>query len=225
MDDQGLKKYLMEHGATEVGYANLSELEKGPMKLGVAIYVKILKEVIASIDDGPNMGYYQAYHALNEQLNRLAELASTYLRALGYEAYAQTTAVVEEYGNYRTKLPHKTVATLAGLGWIGKSALFVTRSHGSALRLTSVVTDMPLNYGEAICESQCGSCSKCVEACPGEAMAGTLWRPDVDRDFFFDVVKCRTKARALSQERLQKEITLCGKCIEVCPYTQKYINS
>ncbi|MBN2899392.1 MAG: epoxyqueuosine reductase, partial [Clostridia bacterium] len=115
--------------------------------------------------------------------------------------------------------------TLAGLGWIGKSALFVTRSHGSALRLTSVVTDMPLNYGEAICESQCGSCSKCVEACPGEAMAGTLWRPDVDRDFFFDVVKCRTKARALSQERLQKEITLCGKCIEVCPYTQKYINS
>ena len=57
----------------------------------------------------------------------------------------KTVLATKEYGIFRTVMPHKTVAVHAGLGWIGKSALFVTEKYGSAVRLTSVLTDAPLS--------------------------------------------------------------------------------
>ena len=43
------------------------------------------------------------------------------------------------------------------------------------------------------------------------------------REDLVDVEKCRPAARKLAWERLGEEITLCGKCIEVCPYTRRYL--
>jgi epoxyqueuosine reductase QueG len=65
----------------------------------------------------------------------------------------------------------------------------------------------------------------CTNACPGKAISGKLWKADLDRDEFFDPLACRKKARELAAEKIRKEITLCGKCIEVCPYTQSYLRS
>jgi epoxyqueuosine reductase QueG len=130
---------------------------------------------------------------------------------------------MKEYGNFRNIMPHKTVAVKAGLGTIGKSALFITKQYGSAVRLTSVLTDAPLNIKEPEVESICGSCMICANACPGKAISGRNWSPELNRDDFFDVGACRKKARELAAQALDKKITLCGKCIEVCPYTRKYL--
>ena len=45
-------------------------------------------------------------------------------------------------------LPYKTIATKSGLGWIGRSALFVTPEYGSAVALGAILTDMPLEFGK-----------------------------------------------------------------------------
>lgn len=220
-----LLNYLIENGASQVGFADLSKVTSGKMKSGVSILMCIPKDVIRSITDGPSMEYYNQYNELNSKLDRLAEMGADFIRDKGYEAIAQTTYYVKEFDNYKTELPHKTVATLAGLGWIGRSALFVTEKYGSAIRLTSIITSMELDYGEPISKSLCGDCNRCVKACPGEAISGKLWDADTDRDELFDPIKCRKKARELAKKRINKEITLCGKCIEVCPYTRAYIRS
>ena len=228
MDTNGgeLKDYLIKNGASQVGFSDLSGVSINNMKSGVSILLSIPKDVIRSIYDGPNIEYYNQYNTLNNKLDHLAELGAQFIRARGYEAVAQATYYVKEFGNYKTKLPHKTVATLAGLGWIGRSALFVTKKYGSAIRLTSIITNMELDYGVPITKSICGDCNRCVKACPGEAISGRLWdNVDTDRDELFDPIKCRKIARQLAKERINKEITLCGKCIEVCPYTQAYISS
>jgi epoxyqueuosine reductase QueG len=62
-----------------------------------------------------------------------------------------------------------------------------------------------------------------VVNCPGKAISGKLWDVTMDRDDFFDAAACRKAARALSKALLNEEISLCGKCIEVCPYTRGYI--
>jgi len=54
------------------------------------------------------------------------------------------------------------------------------------------------------------------------AISGLTWNPKLDRDEFFDALACRKKAREIAAKSLEKQITLCGKCIEVCPYTRKY---
>ena len=78
---------------------------------------------------------------------------------------------------------------------------------------------------EPVKKSLCGTCNKCTNACPAQAITGNLQHEQADRDEIFDAIKCREQSRILSQEKMQKEITLCGKCIEVCPYTKKYISS
>ncbi len=121
-------------------------------------------------------------------------------------------------------MPHKTCATRSGLGWIGKSALLVTPEFGPAVRLTSVLTNAPFDrFGTPVTASRCGDCEQCKNACPGKAIQGTLWDVSVNREQLVDVEACRKAARKLALKRTGHEITLCGKCIEICPYTQNYL--
>lgn len=92
-------------------------------------------------------------------------------------------------------MPHKTVAVCAGIGWIGKSALLVTPEFGSAVRLTSVLTDAPLTVDKIIEKSPCEKCNVCKEACPAHAIVGNVWRQGVERDYIVNVLKCRETAR------------------------------
>jgi len=219
-----LKSILYEGGASLVGFADLKSIAKSDMPFGVSVAVAIPADTVKSIHNGPNLAYYDAYHTLNEKLDHLVTMGEEFLKSKGYMAYAQTVDAVKEFGTYRTELPHKTVATNAGLGWIGKSALLVTEQFGSAIRLSSLVTNAELECGAPITESKCGGCMVCASACPAKAISGKLWNVELDRDEFFDPLACRKKARELAAERISKEITLCGKCIEICPYTQKYLN-
>jgi len=190
--------------------------------IGISIALAYSKEIIRNISEAPTIEYYDAYHELNKQLDNMAIECADYIKGLGFQAIAQTTSDIKEFGIFRTIMPHKTVAVNAGVGWIGKSALFVTEPYGSAIRLTSVLTDAPLITNEPCVQSKCGDCILCTNACPGNAISGRQWRPDIDRDEFFDAMACRRKAREISARSLDKKITLCGKCIEVCPYTRRY---
>lgn len=223
INSEDLKNYLYDKGASLIGFANLESILDTDMNSGISIAINIPAKVVKSICYGPNIDYFDQYNSLNNKLNEVANKCAEYLQKRGYKADAQTTDVVKEYANYRTLLPHKTVATMSGIGWIGKSALLTTEEFGSAIRLTSIVTDAKLDYGIPVTESKCGKCLKCKDACPGKAISGELWNIGVDRDEFFNLINCRHKARQLANERIHKEITLCGKCIEICPYTQRYI--
>ena len=105
-----------------------------------------------------------------------------FLTRNGYHAQANTTKVVKANEDWRTPLPHKTVATRAGLGWIGKNCLLVTREYGSAVRLSSLLTDAPLPSDVPVTESYCGNCTVCVSRCPAKALTGTLWTPETGRE-------------------------------------------
>jgi epoxyqueuosine reductase QueG len=74
----------------------------------------------------------------------------------GYQACFSRSGVTDEAG-FASDLPHKTVATRAGLGWVGKSALLISDRFGAALRLTSVLTDAPLPVAKGVNVSNCDS--------------------------------------------------------------------
>ncbi|SMC49320.1 4Fe-4S double cluster binding domain-containing protein [Papillibacter cinnamivorans] len=220
-----LEKVLREHGADLVGYADLSGMLPPEEPYGVSVAVRLPGEVIASIHDGPSRAYFEAYHERNARLNEIVTAGAEYIRECGYNAFAQTTNAVREFGVYRTRMPHKTVAVRAGLGWIGKSALLVTEEYGPAVRISSLLTDTPLQTGTPVTQSRCGKCMLCTRACPGEAIQGREWVPGLEREELFDPLKCRKKARELAAEAIHEEITLCGKCIEICPYTRRYLEN
>ena len=93
-------------------------------------------------------------------LDDIVTCGAEFLKENGDQAFANTTKVVKQNDNWCTPLPHKTVAARAGLGWIGKNCLLVTERCGSAVQLSSFLTNAPMPAEKPVNESKCGKCTK-----------------------------------------------------------------
>ena len=220
-------QHLKSNGAGLLAFADLTPLPANvrcALPRAVAFVVALAPAIVASIKEGPTKEYYDEYVRVNRLLGELSNSLAELLRSRGFTAIssAATNEGIDPQ-THSTVLPHKTVATLAGLGWIGKCALLVTEDFGSAIRLNRVLTDAPLPAGTPITESRCGDCRACVDACPGSAPSGAAWAPHKRRDEFFDAFACRRAARETAQRRTGISDTFCGICIAACPWTQRYI--
>ena len=235
-----LRAILHASGADMVGFANLQHISPDVLSylpFGISIAVALRPQIILQIQDGPTREYFTEYERANHLLNRLGRLAAQFLRENGQEAqwfaatYAEELRTILRAGSdfdpeiLSTRLPHKTTATRAGLGWIGKCALLVTKTFGSAIRLSTVLTDAMLPSGDSQDISLCEDCASCVMACPGHAPSGKNWQPDLPRGDFFDAFACQRAAKQVMTKRTGIDYPLCGICIAACPWTQRYITT
>lgn len=222
-----LEEFIKSLSLDLYGYAAVQDLFAGrwaswpqAISLGVALPEAIMKEVL----EGPTAEYYDHYQLANARLNRQAKALEQWLKDHGYNAEAFPATVTSQELNAQlgkaltAPVQHKTVATRAGLGWIGKSGLLITQHYGPRVRLVTVFTDMPLPSAQPIEDSRCGSCMRCVRACPAQAIRGTPWHIGVPREELVDVWACKQMAEQLMQERVGRQDAVCGICIAVCPF-------
>jgi epoxyqueuosine reductase len=219
-----VEKLMKENGAALVGFADLRDIAPEGYPRGVSVAIGVPPDIVRMLQQGgPNARYLAEYRAMNEKLDELITLGAAFFRRQGYRALARRVAEVPQW-DYRTPLPHKTVATRAALGWIGKSALLVTPQYGPAVRISTILTDAPLQCAEPITTSRCGKCSVCVDNCPGKAISGTLWEAGMDRDALFELDKCMGACHEMTRSSdIGQGMTLCGRCFAVCPYTKRYL--
>ena len=146
--------------------------------------------------------------------DELAEWTADFIIEKGYKAFAQSERnLIHGFFDEATKttsLPHKKIAILAGLGWIGKSNLLVTREYGSALCMCTVLTNAPISTeNKTIIMPKCGECTVCKDICPTGVIHGSTWKPGMNRDLIVDVYHCDG----------------CLKCLINCPWTLKYMEN
>ena len=156
------RDYLISQGAALVGIGDLTAVPSSDYPVGIAVAIPLPKHVIKDLQLAPTREYYKLYTTLNDKLNAIVTAGEKYLTGRGYQAYAQTTDRITVDSDNRSPLPHKTVATRAGLGWIDKNCLLVTPQYGSAVRISSLLTDAPLTCDAPVTRSQCGACHTCV---------------------------------------------------------------
>jgi epoxyqueuosine reductase len=224
---ESLRNYLLKAGADIVGYADLTQIDpayRSNLPFGISIGISLNPNIVRKIPS--NMAiveYGEEYDRLNDKLDELCLLTGKYIVDRGFQVVAQTTDFINRHNPGRAQLPHKTVAALSGLGWISKSSLLITPQFGSALRLTSALTNMPLKTSPAEYHCKCGNCTICVDACPGHAIKGTTWDISTDRDDLVNLSACReiTKSRGKPFDRSKGT---CGICVAVCPYTKKHLS-
>lgn len=221
---EGLFWTLKGQGAALYGVGDLSLLtvEQG-LTTGVAVAVNVPKKIVEDLKVAPTEEYYNMYYELNNKLDRIVEAGAAFLQKHGYRAIAQTTSYVKQDETWTTPLPHKTVATRAGLGWIGKNCLLVTPRYGSAVRLSSLITDAPLPFDTPLNRNGCGMCRKCVDSCPGGALSGIRWEPGIDRARILDMEICKRTQTERMEAATGIHTDLCGLCFAVCPYTIAYL--
>ena len=222
---------MKKNNCNIVGFADLRCLSnevRQSFDSGIVIALSYTKESMEDNKNGDMIKYYDELNAMNQKLDELGNDIENHLINQGYKAFfiRPTSYVSDE--NWNTILPYKTVATLAGIGWIGKCAMLVTHDVGSALRLRVILTNAQLEYGTPITESKCPkNCNVCSDICPGNAPLGgdtPLWKVGVDRDSFYDAHACRSAAREYAKEKLNISETICGLCISNCPFTKKALS-
>jgi epoxyqueuosine reductase QueG len=177
--------------------------------------------IMSGIRNGPTRAYTDEYTEVNRRINTLsAELAAEMLTR-GFRALTLAASERTDQENIKGDFPHKTAATRAGLGWIGRHCQLITRRFGPWIRLGSVFTDLELACGPAMEKNFCGRCRRCVDACPANALTGTAWYPGLAREEILDVRVCdRWKKENYFEFNLGHN---CGICSAVCPYGSKVL--
>ena len=219
--------FFREGGAVVCGYADLTPLPgevRRELPVGIVFALPIEPGIAATLTTGPTREYAAEYDRLNRELNVLGVAGVDFLCQRGFRAHAQGSTLETLPDSLCSLLPHKTVATRAGVGWIGKCALLVTEAYGAAIRLNSILTDAPLQVGVPVEQSQCGECDICCRICPGGAPSGTPWQVGMPRDGFFNAHACAAAARQLAAT-LEISRSICGRCIGACPWTQRYLKA
>ena len=156
------------------------------------------REYISTLRAGQEPKRKEAINT-ERKMDTLADKLADRLETEGYKSIARLKT---------GRLPHKTAALRAGLGFIGKNNLLVTTQYGCALMLGKVLTTAPFEtMSVKPKEPQCGDCNICVNVCPTNALLGKTWSVTTTRD----------------EIMTRKLCTLCLKCMIWCPYTTEYI--
>ena len=222
MDSETLKEKIIDWGATIAGFGDVSvglapELKQMPN--GIALAVKHPR-YRGTYKCGAMTVYSNQYEEVDRVLEAVQKKLVTFLKSRGWKTLAIPPDSAKTDGSFVSRLyslfPHKTAATCSGLGWIGKSGLLVNCRYGARLSWATVLTDAPLEVCKTpYTESACGSCSRCVNACPALAIKDVNWKRGEEAEAFIDVEAC-TNYMSYTVRVFQKYI--CGVCVLACPY-------
>ena len=119
-------------------------------------------------------------------------------------------------------LMEKPMAVQAGLGWMGKHGNVILPGKGSWFFLGELLLDVALDYDASPVANQCGSCRRCIEACPTEAI---LDNSVIDANRCISYWTIESKAEVFPQpiqEKLSGWIFGCDICQDVCPWNIKF---
>jgi len=225
-----VRKHTLPEESYIWGFAELTGLLPNKFEgfdYGISIGLKLDNSIVDKIIEGPTKEYYSHYRQINKDLDLLTksiseDLNKYNLETLNIDSTVSTSELDSIYFNtLRTDLSHKMVATRAGLGWIGKTDLFISKEFGPRLRLVSILLKTPVvPESDPVDKSRCGNCRICVDICPAKAANGKLWNITVDREVFFDAFKCRNQCTEFGRTKLGMDARICGICVAACPIGQ-----
>ncbi len=215
--NEAVRKFLEERLIFDVGFASCADTPFDGLQTAVSIAVRLSDAVVEQIDEAPTHTYFQHYRTLNAYIDSVSLQLVLFLQGQGFRAAAvpasQSVAGLE--GIYS----HKKAAVRAGLGYIGKSGLFLSRRFGPRVRLGTVFTDAPL---ETVClpqKSECGTCDLCARACGAMAIRNVEFCEGMEREEILDARACSTYMKEKFQHIGRGAV--CGVCMQVCPKGRK----
>ncbi|HVC91966.1 MAG TPA: tRNA epoxyqueuosine(34) reductase QueG [Acidobacteriaceae bacterium] len=159
----------------------------------------------------------------------LPQLAPTdYHSVMRTRLQSLCAALKSEVGEFESRcfvdtgpLVERVYAKYAGLGWQGKNTCLIHESLGSWFFLGVILTSLELRRGEWVqpMPDRCGSCSRCIDACPTEALVP--YRMDASRCIAYLTIEKRGAIPEDLAAKVGRNVFGCDICQEVCPWNRR----
>jgi epoxyqueuosine reductase len=114
----------------------------------------------------------------------------------------------------------KAWAVRAGIGWLGKHTNVITREHGSWVFLGEILLNLELEYDKNVVPDYCGTCTRCIDACPTSAIVGP-YLVDSTRCISYGTIELKDpELPEIISSNLNNWVFGCDICQDVCPWNR-----
>lgn len=153
--------------------------------------------------------YGTDYHfVIKEKLKILLETIREKIGNVGGRAFVDSAPVLD-----------KAWAKRAGFGWQGKNANLINKNSGSFFFLAELIIDLDLSYDIAPARDHCGTCTRCIDACPTDAIVGP-YIVDGSRCISYLTIELKNEIPSEFRGKMENWMFGCDICQDVCPWNR-----
>jgi len=218
-DARRLENWLQQgmHGTMQY-MENYFDLRIDPTRLvpGAKSVITLLQNYYPSQlqqTDTPGIAKYaygNDYHeVIKKKLNELINLIKENIGEINGRGFVDSAPVLE-----------RTWAQRSGLGWVGKNGNLINKQSGSFYFIATLIIDLELEYDDPYAKDFCGTCTKCIDACPTEAI---LPGKVVDGSKCISYFTIELKEMMIPEEmkgKFDNWMFGCDTCQDVCPWNR-----
>lgn len=154
--------------------------------------------------------YGADYHdVIRIKLNHFLEMLTAEIGQISGRGFVDSAPVLE-----------RTWANRSGLGWVGKNGNLINRGMGSYFFIATLITDLDLEPDDPFAKDYCGSCTRCIDACPTNAIVADKV---VDGSKCISYLTIELKDELMPSEfegKMEGWMFGCDICQEVCPWNR-----
>lgn len=110
-------------------------------------------------------------------------------------------------------------AEKAGIGWMGKHSLLITKQSGSFFFLGELIIDLELEYDTPFMTDHCGSCTRCIDACPTDAIVSDK-KIDASKCISYFTIELKDEIPIEMKGKFEDWMFGCDICQDVCPWNR-----
>ena len=218
-DAKRLEQWLNKgmHGSMQY-MENHFELRVDPTKLvpGARSVITLMMNYFPSAEQNeqaPKISKYaygEDYHeVIRERLKELMKLINEHIGDVNGRGFVDSAPVLE-----------RSWAVKSGLGWVGKNGNLISKQSGSFFFIATLICDLELEFDAPFAKDYCGTCTKCIDSCPTDAIL-----PDkvVDGSKCISYFTIELKDALIDESmkgKFDKWMFGCDVCQDVCPWNR-----
>lgn len=218
-DARRLESWLQQGLQGNMQYMeNYFELRTDPRKLvpGARSVITLLLNYFPAAQQqvsAPKISKYaygKDYHeVIREKLNQLIHLIKENIGDIQGRGFVDSAPVLE-----------RSWAVRSGAGWIGKNGNLINKQQGSYFFIATLITDLDLIYDDAFAKDYCGTCSKCIEACPTGAIKANKVIDGSRCISYFTIELKDALIPDTMKDKFDHWMFGCDICQDVCPWNR-----
>ncbi|SDS81434.1 epoxyqueuosine reductase [Mucilaginibacter mallensis] len=204
----GEMRYMENHFDKRLDPRLLVDGAKSVISLGLNYYSEH-KQADPLAPKISKYAYGADYHqVIKDKLKQLMEIINEKIGEVGGRAFVDSAPVLD-----------KAWAKKAGLGWTGKNSNLINKKSGSFFFLAELIIDLDLEYDIEPTADHCGSCTRCIDACPTEAIVAP-YIVDGSRCISYLTIELKDAIPQEFKGKMDNWMFGCDICQDVCPWNK-----